>query len=708
MMKRLLFLLSVCCLCMASNAQLNNDIVAAYVNDVKVYERCAKYILKEGKCQEGISTLTDLIQRCETMSGYPLKELSLYYSLRGQGWTHLKKYDQAEKDHLHALTLLQKTGDIGKADLSDVWYKLAIDYYYLGKADEAMLATDNCVKTACDYYGPLHSWTMEAYSLRSNLAGFYNKKRTALDDRQQIFSIIQQNIERNFVYLTSSERSAYWTKFLPETTHMFAFAHKLDERESTFTDALYDQQLLAKGLLLTAESALQRAVDSNQELNAAYQQIRQLRKKASDPHTQPKDAEVATLEADRLERQLGTSANSLHQFLDFLKIHTDDVRSKLRSTDVAIEFVDYRVGKDSTMYAALVLSPRWSHARFIPLAEAKTIAAHSENLSSLVWQPVIKAMGFKPKRIYFAPSGLLYQLPIESHALPSGRLACEEYGMYRLSSTRWLAFSGDYTKGKDAVCYGGLTYDTDIAALQKDALHYAQNRVAATSTPRYRAAIANGYPYLSGTRTEVERIAQTINQIKDNNLHADTLLGSLGTEASFKSLDGQFKRIIHIATHGIYQNDETASKQSLVNALDYSSLLFAGADNKLQGKQIPQGVDDGVLTAQEISLLDFRGLDLVALSACDTGQGLISSDGVFGLQRGFKKAGANSILMSLWKVDDEATCLLMTEFYKNWIGEKMSKHDALEAAKLTVRSHKEKGWDDPKYWAAFILLDGLD
>ena len=81
---------------------------------------------------------------------------------------------------------------------------------------------------------------------------------------------------------------------------------------------------------------------------------------------------------------------------------------------------------------------------------------------------------------------------------------------------------------------------------------------------------------------------------------------------------------------------------------------------------------------------------------------------VFGLQRGFKKAGAQSILMSLWRVDDEATSLLMTEFYRHWIGEAKPKHDALEMAKLTVRSHKEKGWDAPKYWAAFILLDGLD
>ena len=139
-----------------------------------------------------------------------------------------------------------------------------------------------------------------------------------------------------------------------------------------------------------------------------------------------------------------------------------------------------------------------------------------------------------------------------------------------------------------------------------------------------------------------------------------------------------------------------------------SGLLFAGAEYKWFGESMPDGVDDGFLTALEVSNLDFRGVDLVALSACETGKGSIRGDGVFGLQRGFKMAGANSILMSLWKVDDEATCLLMTEFYKNWIGERKTKHYALELAKQTVRSHSEKGWNAPKYWAAFILLDGLD
>ena len=134
--------------------------------------------------------------------------------------------------------------------------------------------------------------------------------------------------------------------------------------------------------------------------------------------------------------------------------------------------------------------------------------------------------------------------------------------------------------------------------------------------------------------------------------------------------------------------------------------LLASAANYLYGIGSSPVGDDGVLTALEISHLDLTNVNLVTLSACETGLGDITGDGVFGLQRGFKKAGAQSILMSLWKVDDEATCMLMTEFYRSWIGGKTTKHDALEKAKQTVRSHKEKGWDDPKYWAAFILLDG--
>lgn len=106
--------------------------------------------------------------------------------------------------------------------------------------------------------------------------------------------------------------------------------------------------------------------------------------------------------------------------------------------------------------------------------------------------------------------------------------------------------------------------------------------------------------------------------------------------------------------------------------------------------------EDGILTAREIADTDLRDTQLVVLSACETALGDITGEGVFDLQRGFKKAGVNSILISLWKVDDEATCLFMTEFYRSWICDGKTKYDSLKRAIQEVRSYKEKGWDNPK------------
>lgn len=139
-----------------------------------------------------------------------------------------------------------------------------------------------------------------------------------------------------------------------------------------------------------------------------------------------------------------------------------------------------------------------------------------------------------------------------------------------------------------------------------------------------------------------------------------------------------------------------------------SGLLFAGANHTLEGDGvIPDGYDDGILTALEVASLDLIGLDLVVLSACQTAQGDLGDDGVLGLQRGFKKAGANSILMSLWKVDDKATQILMTQFYKNLVSGQ-SKSQSLQSAQRYLREYNNGRFNEPKYWAAFILLDGIE
>lgn len=135
----------------------------------------------------------------------------------------------------------------------------------------------------------------------------------------------------------------------------------------------------------------------------------------------------------------------------------------------------------------------------------------------------------------------------------------------------------------------------------------------------------------------------------------------------------------------------------------YSGLLFAGANNVWNGVNVRPDVDDGVLTADEVSRVDLSNCKLVVLSACNTGLGTVDMvDGVFGLQRGFKQAGVGSIVMSLWKVDDQATAELMIAFYQA-LNAGRTPHEALDQAKRKLI--KNKRFSDPYYWASFILLD---
>ena len=116
------------------------------------------------------------------------------------------------------------------------------------------------------------------------------------------------------------------------------------------------------------------------------------------------------------------------------------------------------------------------------------------------------------------------------------------------------------------------------------------------------------------------------------------------------------------------------------------------------------------LSGTEIVNCHLSSLSLLVLSTCHPNtniKSLTTADEQWDLIRALKMAGVNTILHSLWNVDDESTAMLMSSFYQNIV----SGHDVLDAlnrAKLTIRSHKEKGWDNPRYWASFVLIDALE
>jgi CHAT domain-containing protein len=178
------------------------------------------------------------------------------------------------------------------------------------------------------------------------------------------------------------------------------------------------------------------------------------------------------------------------------------------------------------------------------------------------------------------------------------------------------------------------------------------------------------------------------------------------SEATFRNFEKTKPNLLHLATHGyFYPGIKFTSNDLLINNYsgpNLSPMLRSGI--VLAGVNNSQGTDsenDGFLTAQEIARLNFSNLDLAVLSACETGLGeAIGSEGVFGLQRAFKLAGAKSLIMSLWKVPDQQTSELMSFFYINYMNG-MTKSQSLKQAQIAMR----KKYKSPFMWGGFILLE---
>lgn len=153
----------------------------------------------------------------------------------------------------------------------------------------------------------------------------------------------------------------------------------------------------------------------------------------------------------------------------------------------------------------------------------------------------------------------------------------------------------------------------------------------------------------------------------------------------------------NIPLDSLQSNGHSYSKPDL-NPLLFSGLALAGANTWLAGKPVPAEAEQGVLTAEEVAVLDLSETELVVLSACETGLGTIrTGEGVFGLRRAFMLAGANTLVMSLWKVADQQTRELMVNFYKNILNNQSRSH-SLRKAQLALKTT----CPDPYYWGAFI------
>lgn len=496
------------------------------------------------------------------------------------------------------------------------------------------------------------------------------------------------------------------------------------QNDDSLVEKTFDYTLLYKQAFLTAENVMRQQLlgAGNEEVKAKFNELQNLRTTIQQYTKSGLPAKELTERAAQLEKQLVEDSKMYGDFTSGLNLRWTDIRSQLTRGDMVIEFLSYTSFDDNKEHiAALLLRADWKAPKIVHLFSVLQVPDNiydNVQFSKLCWDPISPYLS-GIANIYFAPAGLLYNIGIESFPVTDGKgYMSEKYHLFRISSSRELIahLNKDSSNVGLAMVYGGIDYQTKEDEVAAEAPHQNSSNADGSRVREIRGAMRS-IDYLPGTKLEAENVAKIIDDNKDST-KAWLYTGAKATESSFKAISGKDVKIVHVSTHGFYHSSEDKEstpslfyllqQDSEDKALTRSGLLFAGAENVLYGDDNDSDYTDGILTAQEISTLDLRSVTLTSLSACQTAQGDIFGDGVFGLQRGFKKAGAKSILMSLWKVDDEATCLLMTEFYSKWIGLGKTKHDALEEAKKSIRSHKEKGWDNPKYWAAFILLDGFD
>lgn len=711
-------------------------------------------------CQSAIDCSKKAMQITETVFGGNDYRYAISLSNLCAFYSETLETEQSVKYGESALDLIKKTFGEENTYFSSVLINLAWCY---AKTGENLKAIDLTKKAMSIHRKILGERNPEYIFLYQMLAGFYastNDTKNVSKFENVFLDKISKHILNSFTNLISQERDFFWNQYLPYFNLACRASYKFKEKE--LTEIAYNSILVSKELLLNANIEMEKMLKESKDLPALelYREIKGNQALLDQQYQVP--FSLRSINIDSLENVINSQnielINKSKEFGDFTKkmqLKWKDVRKALSPSEIAIEFEKVST-RDSVIYVAYLIKHNSAFPAMIPLCEEKQILENGNQMSILsksIWEPMANEIE-EAKSIFFAPSGELYNIPIES--LPHWEENClmsDKWNMYRLSSTRELADKKKKKKLEHASIYGGVKYDTGTDMLVADSRKFKTDERSFDIVPFNLAdslKLRDGVAYLPATKSEAVDIDRTLEQ---KNIATTLRIDTLATEGDFKSLSGKKTDLLHIATHGFYWTEREAMYRNNLDflmlgdkhpryiedkALTRSGLLLAGANNALMGKKLPEGVDDGILTAKEISQLDLCGLDLVVLSACQTGLGEIKGDGVFGLQRGFKKAGANSIMMSLWKVDDEATRLLMTQFYKNLTSGK-SKFESLKLAQKFVREYevevevkdderhavsahakvqeqkdkaktykKVRKYQDPYYWAAFILLDAID
>ncbi len=339
--------------------------------------------------------------------------------------------------------------------------------------------------------------------------------------------------------------------------------------------------------------------------------------------------------------------------------------------------------------------------------QTRQMRKYGRELYEILVQPISLFLNGS-KHLLVSPDGLLHMIPWEVLVTHQGDYLLEKYQITYLASGKDIVKWDQQLSGNDqAIVMADPDFDF---SLQKRT--GILNMTGTEVDPLRGSAISQlkdlRFSGLPESREEAKKIASVLENQMQIPVHL--YLDQKASEEALLSLKSP--RVLHLATHGYFLEEETSdgampldlTEQGIPDAAWEHPSLRSGIALAGANQSLKEGGDEGLVNAIKIESMNLHGTELVVLSACDTGMGNIhNGEGVFGFKRSFVLAGAQTLILSLWKIPDQTTRQLMTNFYTYWTSG-LSKSESLRRARLEIR----KSYDHPFYWAAFQLVGNPD
>lgn len=640
-------------------------------------------------------------------------------------WVYLDegKYAKAETLYKVAMEKRRKLG-ADHVDYIMSVNQLAKLYDYMGKDAEAeVLYRQGNVKNYG--YDDLNSERFAEF--------YFDRDRLAEADTLYARSVaIRLNeLRNNFIYMSEYQRELFYNTNRDFLNNYNSFCVARYVSRPAITGMMYDLQLDTKAMLLNNSTKWKQRIrqSGDASLLAQYQEWESLAKRLAKAESEGTDAEnlqVLRTKTETLEKSLTERSEDFVRAIEKKVITWKDIAAGLKPDEAAIEIIQYRKRgvdriivdssdinlprypyhglTDTLQYAVLIVKPGIENPELVLLENGNDLEGKylknyqnsiqfrtSDKLSfEQYWARIAKRLT-GVRKVYLSGDGVYHRINVNTLRNPkTGKYVMDELLIILVSNTRdLLRNTAESSNNRYAVLAGMPDYNISDDARQKYAQTVSENRAPSDSDAVRSIESFNELP---GTKEEVERVASLLRQ---KQWKVDVLLNE---EASEENIKQSFKPVIlHIATHGYFRPDHSADEGVRVkNPLLQSGLILAGAGSASSSNS----GDDGILTAYECMLLNLDDTEVVVLSACETGLGEIrNGQGVYGLQRAFIVAGARSVVMSLWKVDDQTTQQLMVLFYQKMLSG-MARGPAFREAQLELR----KKHPDPYHWAAFVMI----